>query len=106
MKHYIESLQKCRDLQCDALAPGHGEVIDNPTRAIDWIIDHRLEREEKVRAAIEANPDLTTHELVPHVYQDVDKKLYALAERSLLAHVLKLEADGVAIDTEGRWRVS
>jgi glyoxylase-like metal-dependent hydrolase (beta-lactamase superfamily II) len=106
MKHYIESLQKCRDLQCDALAPGHGEVIDDPTRAIDWIIDHRLEREEKVRAAIEANPDLTTHELVPHVYQDVHKKLYGWAERSLLAHALKLEADGIASRTHERWRVT
>jgi glyoxylase-like metal-dependent hydrolase (beta-lactamase superfamily II) len=106
MKHYIESLQKCKALDCVALAPGHGDVINDPTRAIDWIIDHRLEREEKVRVAIEANPNLTTHELVPHVYQDVDKKLYGWAERSLLAHVLKLEADGVASDVDGKWHVS
>lgn len=105
MKDYIESLQRCLDLECDALAPGHGDVINDPARAIDWIIDHRLVREEKVRAAIEANPNLTTRELVPHVYQDVDKKLYSWAERSLLAHVLKLEEDGVATNMEGRWRV-
>lgn len=106
MKHYVESLKKCKDLGCEALAPGHGEVINDPTRAIDWIIDHRMEREEKVRAAIEANPNRTTHELVPHVYQDVDPKLYGWAERSLLAHVLKLEEDGVASRAAGRWRVS
>ena len=105
MKEYIESLQKCNALDCDALAPGHGDVINDPRRAIEWIIDHRLEREAKVRAAIAANPNLTTHELVPHVYQDVDPKLYGWAERSLLAHVLKLEEDGVATGTEGRWRV-
>ena len=28
MKHYIESLQKCKKLGCAALAPGHGEVIE------------------------------------------------------------------------------
>ncbi len=105
MKHYIESLQRCKDLQCTALVPGHGEVIEDPTRAIDWIIEHRLEREAKVLAAVEAHPGLTTYELVPHVYQDVNPKLYGWAERSLLAHVLKLEADGVATCAEGRWRV-
>jgi glyoxylase-like metal-dependent hydrolase (beta-lactamase superfamily II) len=103
MKHYLESLQRCKALQCAALAPGHGEVIEDPTRAIDWIIEHRLERETKVLAAVAANPGLTTHELVPHVYQDVDSRLYGWAERSLLAHVLKLEADGVLKQNSNQW---
>lgn len=106
MKHYIESLQKCKDLGCEALAPGHGEIIEDPIRAIDWIIDHRLEREAKVLAAVRANPGLTTAELVPHVYVDVAKHLYRLAERSLLAHVLKLEADGAASRDDKRWRAT
>jgi len=103
MTHYIESLQRCKALDCEALAPGHGEVIKEPAVAIDWIIDHRFEREAKVRAAVEANPGLTTHELVPQVYQDVDPGLHALAERSLLAHILKLEADGDVVQIDGRW---
>lgn len=103
MKHYIESLERCRELQCAALAPGHGEVIEDPSRAIDWIIEHRLERETKVLAAVEAHPGLTTHELVPHVYQDVDPKLYGWAERSLLAHVLKFEADGIVEQSNKQW---
>ena len=106
MKLYIESLQKCRDLECAALAPGHGEVIEDPVRAIDWIIDHRLEREAKVLAAVKANPGLTTRELVPHVYTDVAQHLYRLAERSLLAHILKLEADGAAEKSDERWRAT
>ena len=103
MKHYIESLQKCRDLDCAALAPGHGELIEDPVRAIDWIVDHRLEREAKVLAAVKANPGLTTRELVPHVYTDVAPHLYRLAERSLLAHILKLEADGAASRSDDTW---
>jgi len=104
MQHYIQSLQRCRGLACAALAPGHGEVIKDPARAIDWIIEHRLEREAKVLAAVDANPGLTTRELVPVVYKDVHAKLHNLAERSLLAHILKLEADGVAQQENGRWR--
>jgi glyoxylase-like metal-dependent hydrolase (beta-lactamase superfamily II) len=94
MRHYIDSLQRCKALACVALAPGHGDVIRDPDRAIDWIIDHRLQREAKVLAAMQANPGLSTHDLVPHVYKDIDPKLYSWAERSLLAHVLKLREEG------------
>ena len=104
MKHYLQSLQRMKDLQFKALAPGHGEVISDPGRAIDWIINHRLEREGKVAAALAANPGLTTRALVPHVYKDVDKKLYGWAERSLLAHLLKLADDGAAHHVGERWR--
>jgi len=103
MSHYITSLRRVKDLQCAALVPGHGEVINDPDRVIDWIVDHRLERETKVAAALAANPNLTSLELVPHVYKDVDKKLHGWAERSLLAHLLKLEDDGVALCRDGRW---
>ena len=94
MRHYIDSLQRCKALACAALAPGHGGVISDPERAIDWIIDHRLQREAKVLAAMRANPGLSCHDLVPHVYEDIDPKLYSWAERSLLAHVLKLQEEG------------
>lgn len=93
MAHYIESLLKCKALACSALAPGHGGVIEDPVRAIDWIVDHRRQREAKVRAAMQAHPGLSTRELVPHVYAEIDPKLYGWAERSLLAHVLKLQAE-------------
>ena len=105
MSHYIESLRRVKALQCAALAPGHGEIINDPNRAIDWIIDHRLERELKVVDALITNPNLTARKLVPHVYKDVDKKLYGWAERSLLAHLLKLEDDGAAKCAAERWVV-
>lgn len=105
MQHYIESLRRLQAMQCTALAPGHGEVIDDPDRVIDWIIAHRLQREEKVARAVADKPNHTSHELVPHVYTDVDPKLFGWAERSLLAHLIKLEADGRAVSDHGRWRL-
>jgi glyoxylase-like metal-dependent hydrolase (beta-lactamase superfamily II) len=103
MKQYIESLAKVRDRNPLALAPGHGEVITDPARAINWIIDHRLEREAKVLAALQQNSGLTPRQLVPHVYKDVDRKLYGWAERSLLAHLIKLQEDHVAERREECW---
>jgi glyoxylase-like metal-dependent hydrolase (beta-lactamase superfamily II) len=103
MKHYLSSLAKIRDLQAVAIAPGHGALIDEPTRAIDWIINHRLERETRVVAALERHPGLTSLDLVPHVYQDVDRQLYGWAERSLLAHLLKLEDEQMAARAGDVW---
>ena len=105
MSHYLESLARLRAMGCQRLAPGHGELIKTPGSVIDWIIEHRLEREGKVFAAVRAHPDRTTHELVPLVYSDVPEKLYALAERSLLAHLLKLEHDGRCKASVDRWHV-
>ena len=103
MKHYLQSLAKVMALRPAVLAPGHGELIRDSDRAINWLVDHRLEREAKVAAALSKNPGLTSMELVPHVYQDVDENLYGLAERSLLAHLLKLADDGAASNADGRW---
>ena len=104
MSDYLKSLVRLKTFAAVALAPGHGELINDPNRIIDWIIEHRLQREAKVVFALNANPGLTPMELVPHVYRDVDRKLYAWAERSLLAHLVKLEADGRALRQGNSWR--
>ncbi len=103
MKDYIDSLRRLRAMNCDALLPGHGDRIDDPARAIDWIIEHRLLRESKVLAAVRQHPGLSPHELVPYVYQDVSAHLFPLAERSLLAHLLKLEKDGAVRRFRDAW---
>ncbi|MDJ0750801.1 MAG: MBL fold metallo-hydrolase [Woeseiaceae bacterium] len=103
MKQYIESLRRVLELGVDAIVPGHGEVVTDPERLVNWIIDHRLEREDKVLAALQANPGLAPRNLVPHVYQDVPEHLYGLAERSLLAHLIKLEEEGRAVNSDDLW---
>ena len=89
-----------------AILPGHGEVIDEPQEAVDWLINHRLQRESKVVAALKQQPDSTSRELVPLVYEDVDQKLHELAEHSLLAHLIRLEEEKQARTENGRWRLT
>jgi len=96
MGHYLASLQRLHQLQLAVLAPGHGELLDDPYTAVDWIIDHRLQREAEVVAALHANPGKSPVELVPSVYRDIGEHLHGVAARSLLAHLLKLRADGRA----------
>ena len=106
MADYIESLKKLKGFELEAIAPGHGEIIHNPYEAIDWIVSHRLQREQKVAGSVAAHPGLTSGELVPRVYDDVDPALYEVAERSLLAHLQKLESDG-RVELQGeRWRIA
>tara|TARA_R110000782_G_scaffold34837_16_gene83286 strand:+ start:364 stop:1203 length:840 start_codon:yes stop_codon:yes gene_type:complete len=106
MSDYLESLARLKTFAPVALAPGHGELINDPNRIIDWIIEHRLQREAKIASALNAHPGLTAMELVPYVYRDVDRKLYAWAERSLLAHLVKLEQDNRASRQGDSWRAT
>lgn len=106
MGDYLRSLERLRSMSIAAILPGHGDVIDQPQEAVDWLIDHRLQRESKVVAALKQQPNSTSRELVPLVYQDVDPKLYELAEHSLLAHLIRLEEEAHARMENGRWRLT
>ncbi|GIR88433.1 MAG: hypothetical protein CM15mP86_18920 [Gammaproteobacteria bacterium] len=52
MKQYIHSLEKLKNYDIEKIAPGHGELLDNPHEVAEWIISHRLEREKKVFHAL------------------------------------------------------
>lgn len=103
MGAYLRSLADLQRLELAAIAPGHGEVLKDPHAVIDWLIEHRLRRERKVWDALAANPGLTSTDLVPRVYADVDDRLHRLAERSLLAHLIKLQEDGRASEMNDAW---
>ncbi|MBT8078808.1 MAG: MBL fold metallo-hydrolase [Gammaproteobacteria bacterium] len=105
MADYIRSLEKLKQFPIDAIAPGHGDLLHEPFAAVDWLIAHRFEREEKVIEALAEHPESTSVELVPFAYREVDEKLYGWAERSLLAHLGKLEEEGRARFRDGRWQL-
>lgn len=106
MCDYLASLARLREERLAIIAPGHGELIDRPREAIDWLIAHRGEREAKVLDRLGANPGTMLTELVGYVYDEVDPRLHGVAERSLLAHLLKLAGEGRARETDGRWTLT
>ena len=106
MGDYLRSLERLRSMRIDAILPGHGEVMEQPQEAVDWLISHRLQREAKVINALREQPDSMSRELVLLVYKDVDEKLHDLAERSLLAHLIRLEEELQAKMDNGRWRLT
>jgi ribonuclease/clavin/mitogillin len=99
MADYIESLRRLSDLGPGAIYPAHGPVVPGGLEKLAQTLAHRLEREGKVMAALAgAGAPALAAELVPAAYPDVAPDLYPLAERSLLAHLLKLVKDGRARD--------
>jgi hypothetical protein len=74
-------------------------------RRIRALLRHRLEREEKVVAALEDKPR-PLGELLPVVYADTAQDLWGWAEMSLLAHLEKLERDHRASRDDRGWRAA
>jgi glyoxylase-like metal-dependent hydrolase (beta-lactamase superfamily II)/8-oxo-dGTP pyrophosphatase MutT (NUDIX family) len=106
MAAYLRALEALLDEDLEWLAPGHGFLVAHPHSVLRALIAHRLRREAKVVAALQrqASP-AGAKALVPAVYDDVPAALHGLAERSLLAHLIKLEGDGRAARQAGLWRV-
>lgn len=107
MKAYIESLRLLLDYPLQSIAPGHGEVMDDPVAAIEWLVAHRLQRESKVISGLEQLGAADIAALVEVVYDDVDTSLHEWAKLSLAAHLIKLEQEGRASHTEpgDRWQL-
>jgi hypothetical protein len=90
-------------LNLDWLAPGHGFLMDQPRRAVESIIAHRLRREAKVLNALPVQGTVDLHTLLERVYDDVRPQLLPIARRSLQAHLNKLANEGLALVQEGHW---
>lgn len=90
---YLASLQRIAEARPVALVPAHGPVIAGPQECLARYRAHRLMREDRVLAAIHATPrDLS--EILAEAYADTPPALWALAARSLEAHVRKLATEG------------
>jgi glyoxylase-like metal-dependent hydrolase (beta-lactamase superfamily II) len=90
MKAYIESLQLLLQYPLKFIAPGHGELMPEPTAVVDWLVNHRLQREQKVIDGLRQTGRAPLDELVKVVYDDVDTSLHKMAKLSLSAHLIKL----------------
>ena len=102
MTRYFESLEKVRALRPARIAPGHGDMIDDPAAVLDGYLRHRLEREAQVLGALQAAAvaGCTVDELVAAIYVEVPKELHPVARYSVWAHLRKLGAEGRAVGAE------
>ena len=97
MKAYIESLQLLLRYPLKFIAPGHGEVMEDPRAIVEWLVNHRLKRESKVISGLQQLGRVPVDELVKVVYDDVDTSLHKMAKLSLSAHLIKLRQESRAL---------
>ena len=109
MAVYLEALRGLLALDIEWLAPGHGFLVARPHEVVSALIKHRLAREARVVQALQAvaaSAPVPMDELLHRVYADVPAGLHPVARRSLLAHLLKLQGDGLATADGECWGFS
>ena len=91
MGDYLASLDRlaeaCTQGGVAFILPAHGHVLGFAPQAIAQLKAHRLRREAKIAAAMQALPHGTLAQWVEHAYDDVPPRLWPVAARSLQAHV-------------------
>ena len=94
MTDYLNALDTlraaCTQHGVQFILPAHGHVIPQALEAIARLKAHRLQREAKIAAVMQANPQGSLDEWLPLAYDDVHPRIWPVAKRSLLAHVERL----------------
>ena len=86
---FMESCAKLEDYDWRVFYPGHGAAINDPSERLDWLIDHRLNREAAILDLLEDAP-ATARELAKAIYTDTPPALLGAATRNVLAHLIDL----------------
>ncbi|MDT5061671.1 MAG: hypothetical protein QOH63_2130 [Acidobacteriota bacterium] len=95
MLDYLNSLERLRALpHLTVLFGAHGPAIGSPRSKIEEYIAHRLEREANILAAVREGA-CEPVAIVARVYTDVHPKAHEMAQRAVIAHLEKLEADNL-----------
>jgi len=96
MADYLDSLDRldavCAGHGVEFILPAHGYAIGFAREAIARLKAHRLAREAKVLAAMQALPQGSMEDWVRLAYDDVPERMWPVAQRSLLAHVERIRA--------------
>ena len=97
LAEYLESLRALSSLCSEAgirlLLPGHGPVLDEPAKVIEYYLEHRQDRLAQVLTAVRAGAT-TSGEIVERVYADVPKQVWPAAESTVLAQLDYLTETG------------
>jgi glyoxylase-like metal-dependent hydrolase (beta-lactamase superfamily II)/8-oxo-dGTP pyrophosphatase MutT (NUDIX family) len=99
MAQYLFQLGRLRDLGVRTLYPAHGAPLPDGPAKLDEYISHRRAREERVLQALEGTPKSLT-QIAERAYADTPTAPLVIAERSTLAILQKLLAEGRAQETK------
>jgi glyoxylase-like metal-dependent hydrolase (beta-lactamase superfamily II) len=99
---YLRSLKLVQALAPARVLPAHGLVIEDPLAVIEQYLAHRRHRETQILMALEAGL-ATVDAITAKIYTGVPAALTMMAGQTVLAHLIKLERDGLARREGARW---
>jgi len=103
MAAYCDSLRRLLGREDDLYLPGHGPPLPRPRQLVRALLTHRLAREAAIASALAEGPK-ATGAITAALYAKIDPALHRAAERNVLAHLLKLQAEGRAVNDGEVWR--
>lgn len=103
MAAYMASLDKLMQRNDAIYYPAHGNPVEQPQRFVRGLAGHRKQREGQILRLLEERareiPDM-----VGKMYVGVDPRLHPAAGRSVLAHLIDMEARGLVARAGDNWR--
>jgi glyoxylase-like metal-dependent hydrolase (beta-lactamase superfamily II) len=104
MAAYVASLRLMLAREDWLYLPGHGPPLPSPRPYVEDLLNHRLKREQAIVGTLCSGP-LTTWDLVDRLYSKTHPWLRRAAERNVVAHLLKLQAEGLVRPNGEHWRL-
>ncbi|HEX2762519.1 MAG TPA: MBL fold metallo-hydrolase [Allosphingosinicella sp.] len=102
MAAYMVSLDRLLGRDDRVLYPAHGPPVEHPPRHVRALIGHRRMREKQIVERV-GRGQAQISDMVAEMYRGIDPRLHPAAGRSVLAHLLDLEARGLVKEEAGSW---
>jgi glyoxylase-like metal-dependent hydrolase (beta-lactamase superfamily II) len=99
MQAYYRSLEALLVRDDDLYLSGHGPPLTEPRALVADLLSHRQARERAILAQLQKR-DWAVAALAAELYHKPDLFLKAAAQRNVLAHLLKLKAEGLVEEHE------
>ncbi len=93
MAAYMASLERLLGRDDRIYFPAHGPAVEEPKKLVRGLKLHRRQREAQILRELEMG-ETRIPSMVERMYRDIDPRLHPAAGRSVLAHLLDLEARG------------
>ena len=103
MRDYFASLRLLQERSDDVFLPGHGPTLPEPRELVREMLTHRMMREQAIAKRLSEGA-AGTFTLMDTLYSQVNPRLRRAAERNVLAHLLKMEAEGKVVRDGELWR--
>jgi glyoxylase-like metal-dependent hydrolase (beta-lactamase superfamily II) len=105
MRDYFASLKLLLDRDDEVYLPGHGPPLREPRDLVRNMLTHRMMREQAIAKKLTGG-SFDAYTIMDALYSQLHPRLRKAAERNVLAHLLKMEAEGKAVRDGELWRAA